>query len=210
MTRVTVEVKAVNGLKGCKAQSGGAPPLLGVLPPCSNQRATSRPRLRTLHSFHSAVKTSDIFRSSSTTRRRSSTGVAAGRSHDPHLTCVRSLQRLSTDYQRVADSLRAYGAEEGDDLNDILGKSSLIMGQVATAITQLGTHENAVRGHMKAIRTREENLTELRARRKNVGTKAEAAEKKLSKMSGEVRVHAAPGLGSLTSSALAHVCSTRA
>lgn len=40
---------------------------------------------------------------------------------------------------------------------------------------------------MKEIRTREENLDDLRKRRKNVMTKAEAAEKKLNKMGSEVR-----------------------
>lgn len=61
------------------------------------------------------------------------------------------------------------------------------MGHVCAALNQLANHEHAVRGHMKAIRTREENLHDLRTRRKAVGVKAEAAEKKLSKMSGEVR-----------------------
>jgi hypothetical protein len=40
---------------------------------------------------------------------------------------------------------------------------------------------------MKEIRTREENLDDLRKRRKNVMAKAEAAEKKLNKMGSEVR-----------------------
>ena len=38
---------------------------------------------------------------------------------------------------------------------------------------------------MKAIRTREENLDELKRRRKAVASKADSAEKKLSKMSPE-------------------------
>ena len=40
---------------------------------------------------------------------------------------------------------------------------------------------------MKEIRTREENLDDLRRRRKNVMIKADAAEKKLNKMGSEVR-----------------------
>ncbi|KAH7107820.1 Eisosome component PIL1-domain-containing protein [Auriculariales sp. MPI-PUGE-AT-0066] len=100
-------------------------------------------------------------------------------------TLLNSLQRLSTDYQRTADTLKSYGAGEGDDLNDVLGKSALIMGHISTSLTQLGTHENAVRNHMKSIRAREEALTDRKQHRKSVGTKAETAEKKLSKMSGE-------------------------
>lgn len=42
---------------------------------------------------------------------------------------------------------------------------------------------------MKAIRTREERLEEIRNRRKNVGSKADAAERKLSKMGTEVSAH---------------------
>ena len=41
---------------------------------------------------------------------------------------------------------------------------------------------------MKKVRSREENLDELKRRRKTVITKAESAEKKLSKMSPEVSV----------------------
>lgn len=40
---------------------------------------------------------------------------------------------------------------------------------------------------MKEIRTREENLDDLRRRKKNVMVKADAAEKKLNKMGSEVR-----------------------
>ena len=38
---------------------------------------------------------------------------------------------------------------------------------------------------MKAVRTREENLDELKKRRKSLMSKADSADKKLSKMSGE-------------------------
>lgn len=46
-------------------------------------------------------------------------------------------------------------------------------------------HEQSVREQMKAIRTREEALDELKRRRKSVGAKADSAERKLSKMSPE-------------------------
>jgi hypothetical protein len=41
---------------------------------------------------------------------------------------------------------------------------------------------------MKEIRTREENLDDLRKRKRTVMVKAEAAEKKLNRMGSEVRV----------------------
>lgn len=40
---------------------------------------------------------------------------------------------------------------------------------------------------MKNVRTREENLDELKRRKRNVASKAEAADKKLSRMSPEVQ-----------------------
>ena len=42
-----------------------------------------------------------------------------------------------------------------------------------------------VREHMKAIRTREEDLDDLKRRRKSVAAKADSAERKLNKMSPE-------------------------
>lgn len=57
---------------------------------------------------------------------------------------------------------------------------------VATALTQLATHEQSVREYMKAVRSREENLDDMRRRRKALGAKAEAADKKLQKMGSEV------------------------
>lgn len=50
---------------------------------------------------------------------------------------------------------------------------------------QYASHGHDIREGMKSIRTREEALDELKRRRKNVIGKADAAEKKLSKMSPE-------------------------
>lgn len=50
----------------------------------------------------------------------------------------------------------------------------------------MATHEAAIREHMKSVRSMEENLDELRRRRKAVSAKADAAEKKLAKMNPEV------------------------
>lgn len=44
-----------------------------------------------------------------------------------------------------------------------------------------------MRSYLKSIRTKEEALDELKRRRRALGLKAEAADKKLSKMTSEVR-----------------------
>jgi predicted RNase H-like nuclease (RuvC/YqgF family) len=49
----------------------------------------------------------------------------------------------------------------------------------------LAVHEENIRAHMKAIRSREESLDEMRRRRRNLGSQADTADKKLSKMGSE-------------------------
>ena len=71
---------------------------------------------------------------------------------------------------------------------DTLNASSTLLGYFATALSQYASHEQTIREHMKKVRSREENLDELKRRRKTVITKAESAEKKLSKMSPEVSI----------------------
>lgn len=68
---------------------------------------------------------------------------------------------------------------------DTLGASTTLLTLFSSAISQYATHGHPMREHLKSIRTREENLDELKRRRKAVGAKAETAEKKLSKMSSE-------------------------
>ena len=55
----------------------------------------------------------------------------------------------------------------------------------ASALSRFASHEESIREQMKAIRSREEQLDELKRRRKNVASKADTAEKKLSKMNPE-------------------------
>ena len=62
----------------------------------------------------------------------------------------------------------------------------MLFSYVATALTQFASHEATVHEYMKAVRSREENLDDLRRRRKALGAKAEAADKKLQKMNSEV------------------------
>lgn len=55
--------------------------------------------------------------------------------------------------------------------------------QFATALTTYSAHGNTIREQMKSVRGREEALDESKRKRKALGSKAEAAEKKLAKMS---------------------------
>lgn len=89
------------------------------------------------------------------------------------------------DLTKASDLLRIWGVGEGEDLADVLSASTSILGSFAAALTQYSSHEHVIRDSMKSIRSREEALDELRRRRKMVVSKAEAAERKLSKMSPE-------------------------
>jgi hypothetical protein len=61
-----------------------------------------------------------------------------------------------------------------------------LLNHVGVATNTYADHELAIRAHLKDIRTKEEQLDELRRRRKAVGSKLEAQEKRLSKMGPEV------------------------
>lgn len=96
-----------------------------------------------------------------------------------------SLQRLSADYVKASEALRIWGSGEGEDLGDTLSASTTLLAQFATALSQYATHGHPMREYLKSIRTREENLDELKRRRKALSSKADTAEKKLGKMSPE-------------------------
>lgn len=70
-------------------------------------------------------------------------------------------------------------------LQDILTASSSILALFATALSTYSSLHHTVRDSMKSVRTREEALDDLRRRRRRVSASAEAAEKKLNKMSPE-------------------------
>ena len=69
-----------------------------------------------------------------------------------------------------------------------MNASATILSHFANALSQLATHEAIIREQMKAVRTKEENLDELKKKRKAVAAKADSAEKKLTKMNPEVRL----------------------
>ncbi|KAG8911393.1 hypothetical protein FRC01_005734 [Tulasnella sp. 417] len=92
---------------------------------------------------------------------------------------LKLLQDLITAEKSV---ILSWGSGEGDDLADVLEKSRVLLGAVSGALSQLAAHGTTIRVHMKEVRRREENLSELQRTRKQVGVKTDAAEKKLSKM----------------------------
>ncbi|KAI0826558.1 hypothetical protein BC628DRAFT_1502794 [Trametes gibbosa] len=92
------------------------------------------------------------------------------------------LQKLSIDYMRASEALRAWALGEGEDLTDTLGASTTLLLHFSSALATLSNHESTVRDHMKNVRGREEALDEMKRRRKSVFSDSEAAERKLSKM----------------------------
>ncbi|PIL27567.1 hypothetical protein GSI_10718 [Ganoderma sinense ZZ0214-1] len=96
-----------------------------------------------------------------------------------------SLQRLSADFARASEALRIWGQGEGDDLGDTLIASNALLLHFSSALTVLANHETSIREQMKAVRTREENLDELKRRRRSLISDAEAADRKLNKMAPE-------------------------
>ena len=91
----------------------------------------------------------------------------------------------TAETSKAAAALPAYGSSEGPDLQDVLTQSANILGQLANALGVYTHHSGSLRGCFKRIREREEKLDELKRKRRNTGTKAEAAEKKLAKMGPE-------------------------
>ncbi|KAI0090610.1 hypothetical protein BDY19DRAFT_936171 [Irpex rosettiformis] len=100
-------------------------------------------------------------------------------------TVMQTLQKLSNDVGKAAECLRLWGQGEGDDLGDTLNASTTLLLHFATALGHFSMHEAKVREQMKAVRTREENLDEVKRRRKSLVSKADTADRKLGKMSAE-------------------------
>ncbi|KAF9072303.1 hypothetical protein BDP27DRAFT_426372 [Rhodocollybia butyracea] len=133
-----------------------------------------------------------MFRSASTRLAHSSSIAALAGSKDLKLlqdvisaekTVLISLQKLSVDFGKAAEALGLWGFGEGKDLRDILAASTNLLSQFSTAISNYASHEDTIRNHMKSVRSREEALHDLKKRRKALISKADAAEKKLSKTS---------------------------
>ena len=68
---------------------------------------------------------------------------------------------------------------------DTLSGCNAIISHWVNALNGFATHETSVRELMKAVRSREEALEELRRKRKSLQSNADSADRKLSKMSAE-------------------------
>ncbi|CAE6540657.1 unnamed protein product [Rhizoctonia solani] len=95
------------------------------------------------------------------------------------------VQRLATDVGKSAEMLKIWGQGEGDDLGDVLSHSTNLLAQFSAALTQFASYEEQIRTQMKAIRSREESLDEMKRRKRVVDHKADSADRKLAKMSAE-------------------------
>ncbi|KAJ1024122.1 hypothetical protein NDA16_002961 [Ustilago loliicola] len=100
-------------------------------------------------------------------------------------TFIQSNTKAATDFKKNAESIKTWSAEEGPDLNDVVGKVSLLYDHYAASQNRLNSHLSTVRLHFKSIRTREESLSELKSRKRSLGTDIEKVEKKLAKMGPE-------------------------
>lgn len=99
---------------------------------------------------------------------------------------LQSLQKLFGDLSKTSETLRTWGAGEGEDLGHILGAAAALLSIWGEALQGYGTvNIGGVRETMKSLRTKEEELDELKRRRKALQSKADGAEKKLAKMSPE-------------------------
>ncbi|KAI0073873.1 hypothetical protein K474DRAFT_1666083 [Panus rudis PR-1116 ss-1] len=98
---------------------------------------------------------------------------------------LHSLQKLASDLAKASEAFRHWANGEGDDLSDVATACTALIFHYSSALARYAALEETIREQMKAIRSREEQLDELKRRRKGVATKADAAERKLSKMNPE-------------------------
>jgi hypothetical protein len=68
----------------------------------------------------------------------------------------------------------------------VLSHSTNLLAQFSAALIQFASYEEQIRTQLKSIRTREENLDEMKRRKRSVDHKADGADKKLAKMGPEV------------------------
>ncbi|KAG8735635.1 hypothetical protein FRC10_010340 [Ceratobasidium sp. 414] len=95
------------------------------------------------------------------------------------------VQRLAGEVAKGAEALKNWGMGEGDDLGDVLGHSTNLLAEFSAALTQFASYEERIRLQLKSIRTREENLDEMKKRKRSVDSKAESADRRLAKMGPE-------------------------
>ncbi|CAG8703217.1 4823_t:CDS:2, partial [Acaulospora colombiana] len=75
-------------------------------------------------------------------------------------------QRLSRDLAVGSEALKQWGAGEGEDLSDLWHSAMLLTNHLSTALNTFADHQLSIRAQLKDVRTKEEQLDELRRRRK--------------------------------------------
>lgn len=98
---------------------------------------------------------------------------------------LKASDKMAQETSSAAAKLPPYGQSEGPDLQDILTHSATLLTQLGDAYRTFAGHEASLRVCFKRIREREEKLDEMRRSRRTMTSKAEAAERKLSKMGAE-------------------------
>ncbi|KAK0564383.1 hypothetical protein OC861_004323 [Tilletia horrida] len=98
---------------------------------------------------------------------------------------VKTQTRVGSDFKDAADALKDWGESEGPDLSDVLGKLCTLYHQYDSGIERFNAHLGNIRLHFKSIRTREEGLSDLKARKRALAARIDSLEKKLAKMGPE-------------------------
>ena len=98
---------------------------------------------------------------------------------------VASNAKTANELKYTCDALRAWGSNEGDDLEDILPKVALLFEHLSRAENRYNYYVSTMRLHLKSIRSREEKFAEFKARRRALVTKIDGMERKLARMGPE-------------------------
>lgn len=120
---------------------------------------------------------------------------------------IKANTKAASDFGKNIEAIKAWGSEEGEDLRvssemkitkretlltlferppqDVTGKVTVLWEHYPSSIQRFNTHLSTIRLHHKAIRTREESLSELRSRKRSLAGRIESVEKKLAKMGPE-------------------------
>lgn len=98
-------------------------------------------------------------------------------------TLLLTLQKLSVDYAKASDALRAWSLCEGDDLNGILTASTVLLSHFSAALSQYVEHGHSIRRQLKTIRTRAESLENLKRNKHEAKRKAENFDRHMRNMS---------------------------
>ena len=100
-------------------------------------------------------------------------------------TYVAANTKAASELQKSGEALRAWGSNDGDDLADVLPKIALLYESLHRAELRYNYFVSTTRLHLKSIRSREEALTQIKGRKRQLQAKIEAMEKRLARMGPE-------------------------